>query len=207
MLAWGLEVSSISLDKEGWGEVRGDNTHCMGEVVPYAFRWLMFDNRHGWGPRVKHDVAHWHFFLRQHDLLRAQGLLEVPRRGRAGPSVWEGHLLHGSMHVYMPLDGQHWVGGMGEPLRWDMTFPFAHIFEATCSLKGLRAPRWVETGRGDAKCVGIEPLKARHDVTNLDLTILSLSLWCIEIDLSIQSMSLTSYMTKVMGKNPDLSIS
>ena len=33
--------------------------------------------------------------------------------------------------------------------------------------------------------VGIESLKARHDVTKLDLTIHLLSLWCIDIDLSI----------------------
>ena len=33
--------------------------------------------------------------------------------------------------------------------------------------------------------VGIESLKARHDVTKLDLTIHLLFLWCINIDLSI----------------------
>ena len=33
--------------------------------------------------------------------------------------------------------------------------------------------------------VGIKTLKARHDVTMLDLTIHLLSLWCIDIDLSI----------------------
>ena len=43
--------------------------------------------------------------------------------------------------------------------------------------------------------VGIEPLKARHDVTKSDLTIPLLSIWCIDIDLSIQSISLTLYMT------------
>ena len=42
--------------------------------------------------------------------------------------------------------------------------------------------------------VGIEPSKARHDVTKLDLTIPLLSFWCINIDLSIQFMSLTLYM-------------
>ena len=34
-------------------------------------------------------------------------------------------------------------------------------------------------------------LKARHDVIELDLTILVLSIWCIDIDLSIQPMSFT----------------
>ena len=86
---------------------------------------------------MKHDVAHWHFFLRQHDLSRAQGLLEVPRRGRAGSSVWEGHLLHGSMHIYMPLDGQHQVGGMGEPLRRDMTLPICTYFRGNMLAQGL----------------------------------------------------------------------
>ena len=45
--------------------------------------------------------------------------------------------------------------------------------------------------------VGIEPQKARHDVTKLDLTIPLLSLWYIDIDLSIQPISLTLYMTWV----------
>lgn len=72
-----------------------------------------------------HDVAHWHFFLRQHDW------------GRAGPSVWEGHLLHGSMHIYMPLDGQHQVGGMGEPLRRDMTLPICTYFRGNMLAQGL----------------------------------------------------------------------
>ena len=45
--------------------------------------------------------------------------------------------------------------------------------------------------------VGIKPLKARHDVTKLDLIVLFLLLWCIDIDLSIQTMSLTLYMTRV----------
>ena len=43
--------------------------------------------------------------------------------------------------------------------------------------------------------VEIEPQKARHDVTKLELTIPLLSLWYIDIDFSIQSMSLTLYMT------------
>ena len=43
--------------------------------------------------------------------------------------------------------------------------------------------------------VGIEPLKARHDVIKLDLTILLSSLLCIEIDLSIKLISLILYMT------------
>ena len=45
--------------------------------------------------------------------------------------------------------------------------------------------------------VGIERLKTRHDVTNVDLTILFLSFWCINIDLIIQPMFLTLYMTWV----------
>ena len=47
------------------------------------------------------------------------------------------------------------------------------------------------------KDVGIDPLKERHDVTKLDLTIPLQCLWCIEIDLSIQPRSLTLYMTWV----------
>ena len=45
--------------------------------------------------------------------------------------------------------------------------------------------------------VGIKPLKARHNVTKLNLTIRLLSFWCIAIDLSIQPMSLTLYMILV----------
>ena len=45
--------------------------------------------------------------------------------------------------------------------------------------------------------VRIKPLKARHDVTKLDLTIPLLSRWCIDIDLSIQLISLILYMTCV----------
>ena len=37
--------------------------------------------------------------------------------------------------------------------------------------------------------VGIEPLKVGHDVTKLELTIPLVSFWCINIDLSILSMS------------------
>ena len=37
------------------------------------------------------------------------------------------------------------------------------------------------------KYFGIVPLKTRHDVTKLDLTVPLLSLWCIDIDLSIQT--------------------
>ena len=48
---------------------------------------------------------------------------------------------------------------------------------------------------GSQECVGIEHLKARHDVIKLDFTIPLLSLWCIDIDLSIQLMSLTLCMT------------
>ena len=42
-----------------------------------------------------------------------------------------------------------------------------------------------------------KPLKAKHDVTKLNLTIPLLSLWCINIDLSIQPMSLIVCMTQV----------
>ena len=43
--------------------------------------------------------------------------------------------------------------------------------------------------------VGIEFLKVRHDVTNLGLTIHLLPFWCIEIDLNIQPISFTLYLT------------
>ena len=43
--------------------------------------------------------------------------------------------------------------------------------------------------------VGIESLKARHGVIKLDLTIPVLSFLRIDIDLSIQPISLTLYMT------------
>ena len=33
--------------------------------------------------------------------------------------------------------------------------------------------------------IGIEPLKAQHYATKIDLTIFLLSLWCIDIDFSI----------------------
>ena len=45
--------------------------------------------------------------------------------------------------------------------------------------------------------VEIEPQKARHDVTKLELTIPLLSLWYIDIDSNIQLMSFTLYMTWV----------
>ena len=45
--------------------------------------------------------------------------------------------------------------------------------------------------------LGLSPLKARHDVTKLDLTIPLLFFQCIDIDLSTQPMSLTLYMTWV----------
>ena len=45
--------------------------------------------------------------------------------------------------------------------------------------------------------IRIKPLKVRHDVIKLNLTILLLSFWCIVIDLSIQLMSLTLCMTCV----------
>ena len=43
--------------------------------------------------------------------------------------------------------------------------------------------------------VGIGALKARHDVTKLDLIVLLLSLWYIDIDLNIQPIFLILYMT------------
>ena len=43
----------------------------------------------------------------------------------------------------------------------------------------------------ELKPVRIGPLKARNNVIKLDLTIPLLSFWCIDIDLSIQPMSLT----------------
>ena len=45
--------------------------------------------------------------------------------------------------------------------------------------------------------VEIEPLKERHDVPKLGLTVPLLSFWCIDIDLSIQLISFTLYMTWV----------
>ena len=45
--------------------------------------------------------------------------------------------------------------------------------------------------------VRTRPLKARHDITKLDLTIPLLSFWCIDIELSIQSISLALHMTWV----------
>ena len=49
----------------------------------------------------------------------------------------------------------------------------------------------------DENVVGIWLLKARHDVTKLNLTIPLLSLWCIDINLSIQPLFLTLNMTWV----------
>ena len=46
-------------------------------------------------------------------------------------------------------------------------------------------------------CIEIEPLKVRHNVTKLELTIPLLSIWCIDIDLSIQPIIFTLYMTWV----------
>ena len=43
--------------------------------------------------------------------------------------------------------------------------------------------------------VGIEPQKTIYDVTKLDLAILLLFLWYVDIDFSIQSMSHTLHMT------------
>ena len=45
--------------------------------------------------------------------------------------------------------------------------------------------------------VVIETLKVRYDVIKLDLVVPLLSLWCIDIDLSIQLTSLILYMTWV----------
>ena len=50
------------------------------------------------------------------------------------------------------------------------------------------------------KYFGIVPLKTRHDVTKLDLTVPLLSLWCIDIDLSIQTTSLILHMAWVHSK-------
>ena len=47
----------------------------------------------------------------------------------------------------------------------------------------------------ELKPIRIGSLKARHNVIKLDLTIPLLSFWCIDIDLSIQFISLTLYMT------------
>ena len=46
-------------------------------------------------------------------------------------------------------------------------------------------------------CIEIEPLKVRHNITKLELTIPLLPIWCIDIDLSIQPMFLTLCMTWV----------
>ena len=43
--------------------------------------------------------------------------------------------------------------------------------------------------------VGIKPLKVKHNVTKLNLIVHLLSFWYIDIDLSIQLMSLTLYIT------------
>ena len=48
--------------------------------------------------------------------------------------------------------------------------------------------------QGLERYVGIEPIKVRHDVTKLDLTVPLLPLWYIDIDLSIQLISLALYM-------------
>ena len=58
---------------------------------------------------------------------------------------------------------------------------------------------WKERGYDSLslQSVEIEPLKVRYDVTKLDLTIPLLSFWCIDIDLTIQFMSLKLYMTWV----------
>ena len=48
-----------------------------------------------------------------------------------------------------------------------------------------------------ALSVGIEPLKTRHNVKKLDLIIPLLSLLRIDIDLSIQLISITLYMNWV----------
>ena len=47
----------------------------------------------------------------------------------------------------------------------------------------------------DELVVEIEPLKARHDVIKLELIVPLLSFWCIDIDLNIQPMSFTLFMT------------
>ena len=47
------------------------------------------------------------------------------------------------------------------------------------------------------KTVGIKPLKAKHDVTKSDLIVLLLFFVCIDINLNIQPLYLTLYMTWV----------
>ena len=54
--------------------------------------------------------------------------------------------------------------------------------------------------KGVLVIVRIKLLKAKHDATKSNLTILLLSFWGIDIDLRIQSMSLTLYMTWVYQK-------
>ena len=51
--------------------------------------------------------------------------------------------------------------------------------------------------QGQREFVGIEPPKAKHDVTKLDLTIPLPYFLCIDIDLSIQPMFLRSKMSTV----------
>ena len=76
-----------------------------------------------------------------------------------------------------------------------ISFTIVHIWWHTSHRK------WFSRNKTSKKnvhvFVRIEPLKVRHDVTKLDLTIHLLSFWCIEIDLSIQPMSLTLYITWV----------
>ena len=38
------------------------------------------------------------------------------RRAKMGLSKQEGHSLHGGRDIHVPFNGQHRVGGMGEPL-------------------------------------------------------------------------------------------
>ena len=48
--------------------------------------------------------------------------------------------------------------------------------------------------QGLERYVGIEPIKVRHDVTKLNLTIPLLPIWYIDIDLSIQLIYLALYI-------------
>ena len=48
--------------------------------------------------------------------------------------------------------------------------------------------------QGLERYVGIEPIKVRHDVTKLNLTIPLLPIWYIDIDLSIQLLYLALYI-------------
>ena len=60
-----------------------------------------------------------------------------------------------------------------------------------------KSNHFLRVTKNEDDIVGIKHLKARHDVTKLDLIVSLLSFWCIDIDLSNQPTSLTLYMTCV----------